>query len=78
MATGFRHGPASLTTTAAQTSGVVQLIAPMLVKTSLPSFPRVAVFTTLNIHFVPEPKAATLLATGLVGLVIFVAARRKR
>jgi len=66
---GFAHGPASLTSSTAQPSGVVQLVTVSKVYTSLkaavPELPMIAI---LNLHFVPEPSTALLLATGFAGL----------
>jgi hypothetical protein len=49
---GFAHGPASLTSTTAQNSGVVQLVTASKVSTSLiAAFPELPVFSILNLHF---------------------------
>ena len=72
---GFAHGPASLTSSTAQKSGVVQLVTPILATTTLPGNEVVAVFATLTLHFVPEPGTALLLGAGVVALG--VGARRR-
>ena len=53
---GFAHGPASLTSSTAQPSGVLQLVTPVQVVFSGVGPPLVLpVFGTLNVHFLPEP-----------------------
>jgi len=73
---GFAHGPASLTSSTAQRSGVVQLVTVSKVFTSfagaLPEGPLIGV---LNLHFVPEPGTLLLLGAGVAGLA--VCGRRK-
>jgi hypothetical protein len=62
---GFVHGPLSGTSTAAQTSGVVQFVTPLQVKESgVPGVRQQAAFGTLRIHFIPEPAPAALLGAG--------------
>jgi len=70
---GFLHGPASGgAATAGQASGVVQLVTPMLISTSIGSIPTVPAFDVLNIHFtaVPEPSTLLLLSSSLVLLML--------
>ena len=66
---GFAHGPASATqSTTAQPSGVLSLVTPVFVSTSLDSFPVIATFSTLTLHFVPEPSTMLLVSSGLLAL----------
>lgn len=71
-ARGFAHGPASMTSSTALTSGVVQLINPIQVTTlGIPGQnDRISLFASLTIHFVPEPGILLLLGSGIAGLVM--------
>ena len=74
---GFVHGPASLTSSTAQPSGVVQLVTVSKVFTSLTgAFPEYPAVGILTLHFVPEPGTLLLLGSGVAGLALF--AHRKR
>lgn len=74
---GFAHGPASLTSSTAQASGVVQLVTVSKVFTSLTgAFPEFPVIGVLNLHFVPEPGTLLMLGLGAAGLALY--AQRKR
>ncbi|MHC4108422.1 MAG: PEP-CTERM sorting domain-containing protein [Planctomycetota bacterium] len=68
---GFAHGPATLTSSTALGSGVVQLVTATKVFTSLTgAFPELPVFTIMTLHFVPEPGTLLLIGAGVVGLAV--------
>jgi len=69
---GFAHGPASATSSTAAPSGVVQVVTPSQIRTSLAagSNHKIGAITTLIIHFVPEPGMLLLLGSGVVGLAL--------
>ena len=74
---GFAHGPASSTSSTAATSGVVQLVTATLVTSTLAGS-STPLFTTLRIHFVPEPGLLVLLGSGITGLVVIGRRRARR
>jgi membrane protease YdiL (CAAX protease family) len=65
-AAGWIHGPFSLATTAALTSGAISLVTPICIESrdgrKIPAFGR------LTLRFVPEPDRLPLLAVGIAGL----------
>jgi hypothetical protein len=69
---GFAHGPQSVTTSTADTGGVVQLVSPTQVRTDLPagSNQKVAAGQTLFIRFIPEPGMLLLIGSGVAGLAL--------
>jgi len=78
---GFLHGPASGgAATAGQASGVVQLVTPILVSTSIGGISLVPTFGILNIHFttVPEPGTLLLLTSGVLGLAMLGRRRMRK
>jgi hypothetical protein len=72
---GFAHGPASITSSTANISGVVQLVTPAKIMTTLGTGTIWPVLGTLTIHFVPEPGPLLLFGAGVIALGI---ARRRR
>jgi len=77
---GFAHDPSSVTTNTAQPSGVVQLISPMQIVTNLTSGSnaKLSLFSTLRVHFIPEPGMLVLLGAGVAGLVLIGRSRMRR
>jgi hypothetical protein len=77
---GFAHGPTSGTTSTAQPSGVIQLVAPTQVETNLPfgAAAKQASGNILLIHFVPEPGLLLLLGSGVAGLALLGRKRVRR
>jgi hypothetical protein len=69
---GWAHDPNSATSTTGNTSGAVQLISPMQIRTNLAagSSVKLSLFSVLNLHFVPEPGMLLLLGSGVAGLVL--------
>jgi hypothetical protein len=70
-AQGFAHGPMSASTTA-NPSGVVQLVTPTRVTfTNLGKLTGDhALFTTMRLHFIPEPGQLLLLGCGAAALLV--------
>lgn len=77
-AMGFVHGPASLTTSTAAPSGVVQLVTPSQISTNLTMDGQglLGSIYAVRVHFVPEPGMLTLVAAGVIGLVVLGRLRR--
>ncbi|MDH3211550.1 MAG: hypothetical protein OEM05_03600 [Myxococcales bacterium] len=72
-AQGFVHGPASATSSTATSagSGVIQVVTPVSVTTTLPAPSDVlALLGILKLHFLPEPGVILLLGSGVAGLVV--------
>ncbi len=70
---GFAHGPASATTSStAAVNGVLQLVTPSQVTTTIlsGSNAKVASGVIFFIHFIPEPGLLLLLGSGVIGLVV--------
>jgi hypothetical protein len=75
---GFKHGPASGTSSTAAGSGVIQWVTPSrVITTEDPPDEKVAVFGILTIHFIPEPGMLLLLASGVGGLVLLGRSRMR-
>ena len=83
---GFAHGPGSGTTTTATPGGVVQLVAPSVVITTLPPWGVLGGFsmrqsftgTYLLVRFIPEPGLLVLLGSGVAGLALLGRRRWRR
>ncbi len=74
---GFAHGPASATqSTTAQPGGVISLVTPIFVSTSLQTYSEVPLFGRLTLHFAPEP--SRMLQLGVAIAVLSVIGRRRR
>jgi hypothetical protein len=73
---GFHHGPASLTSSAAQGSGSIRLVTPVFVSTNIGAAAVVPTFGILDLHFVPEPTTLLLLGSGIAGLVLYGRTKR--
>ena len=74
---GFAHGPASLTSSTARPSGILQLVTVSKVYTSLTgAFPEMPVIGFLDVHFVPEPGTLGLALAAAVGLLAAGRGRR--
>jgi hypothetical protein len=76
-AQGFVHGPASNTSSTAKPNGVIQLVTPSVIYSTLAPGNPIPVMSTLRLRFTPEPGGLLLLGTGLAFLVT-VARRRPR
>jgi len=63
---GHSRGPASQTSSTARSSGIVQLVTPIFIRTNLAAdLSAIPAFAILNLHFVPEPTTLVLLGAGL-------------
>ena len=73
---GFAHGPASGTTSTARRGGVVQLVTPLQIATSIGGVERIGFIAQLTLVFVPEPGTALLLGAGITVLALQSRGRR--
>jgi hypothetical protein len=80
MHAGFIHGPMSNTSSTAKPSGVIQLITPIQVYTSgiAGNTAKISLFTSLTVHFVPEPGLLLLIGSGVVGLALVGRSRMRK
>lgn len=77
---GYIHGPASGTSSTAKPSGIVQLITPIqvLVKGVGGNTANISLFTSITMHFVPEPGLMLLLGSGVAGLALLGRSRMRK
>ena len=78
---GFVHGAASASdSSTAAPSGVIQLVTPQQVE--MQGIPgngtQLAMFSTLTLHFIPEPGLLLLISSGVVGLGLLGRSRMNR
>jgi len=73
---GFRHGPASASSSTVEVSGAIRLVTPIFVSTNIPGSAVIPDFAFLDLHFVPEPSSLLLLGGGIAALVMFGRSRR--
>jgi hypothetical protein len=66
---GFGRGPGMLAGTTAQPGGLLELVTPIRIQSSLPGFEDAGAYGVLRVEFVPEPTSGALLATGALALV---------
>ena len=80
MGRGFVHGPASLSSSTAKPSGIVQFLSAAQVTTNITAGSNdvIALFNRLRIHFVPEPGMLLLLGSGVAGLVLLGRQRMRK
>ncbi len=77
--TGFIHGPASASSTAAQVGGVIQSVFATAVRTSLnPSGDAIFARGFGRFEFIPEPGLLLLLTSGVAGLVALGRSRTRK
>lgn len=62
---GRAQGPLGLPGTTAQVGGLLELVTPILLTSTLPGFEDLDAWALLTIEFVPEPAAALLFGTGI-------------
>ncbi len=77
---GFVHGPASATSSTATSlgSGVVQVVTPIRVTTTLlPPSDVLALLGILKLHFLPEPGLVLLIGSGVAGLLVIGRSRMR-
>lgn len=77
---GFVHGAASANSSTATPSGVIQLISPEQVTVTglKTNSAKLTLFTTLTLHFIPEPGLLLLIGSGVVGLGVLGRSRMKK
>jgi hypothetical protein len=78
--TGFAHGPASLTSSTALPSGMVQFVSPSQLSTNITSGSSelISLLLTIRVHFIPEPGILLLIGSGVAGLALLGRSRMRR
>ena len=74
---GFAQGPGGVSSSTAQTSGVVQFVTPSIVTSIQNLVPPFALFGRLTLHFVPEPSSPLALGSGAAALLALGYRRRR-
>jgi hypothetical protein len=67
---GFARGPGGLTGSTALAGGVLNLVTPIHIRTSLPGLRDIPGFASLYLEFVPEPGTLALLGVGLAATAV--------
>ena len=77
---GFKHGATSNNSSTALDSGVIQFLSPAtVVSEGLPANnDKLSLFSTLTVHFVPEPGLLLLIGSGVVGLGLLGRSRLRK
>jgi hypothetical protein len=75
MATGFAHGPLSNSVTLGLTGGVLQMVSPTQVTSTVGD---TALLTRLTIEFLPEPTQGLLFGAGAVLMALLGRSRMRR
>jgi hypothetical protein len=77
---GFVHGPASLTSSTAKPSGVVQFVTPSQITTNLTagSASLQSSINSIRFHFIPEPGMLLLIGSGVAGLILIGRSRMRK
>jgi hypothetical protein len=74
MRSGFVHGATSAATSAVPLNGALSLVAPtqivVLDQGATREVTKLALFSSLTIHFLPEPNGLLLLGAGAIGLAV--------
>lgn len=71
IVSGFGHGPSFLPGSTAQAGGVLSLVTPVVVTTTLQGFEELPSYAILYLEFVPEPGTLLLCAPGVAALLAF-------